>query len=59
MLNGREPAGIAGEAIARLNVYQQLDNERNSLIQVSMPAAIAIVATITTTTAIQRLAYTT
>ncbi|KAI8635615.1 hypothetical protein F5Y19DRAFT_461203 [Xylariaceae sp. FL1651] len=33
MLNGREPAGVAADATNRLNVYQQLDSERNSLFQ--------------------------
>ncbi|RYC65081.1 hypothetical protein CHU98_g1082 [Xylaria longipes] len=33
MANGREPTGLAGEALARLNVYHQLDGERDSLMQ--------------------------
>lgn len=31
--NGREPTGLAGEAMTRLSIYQQLDNERDNLIQ--------------------------
>ncbi|KAI1275583.1 hypothetical protein F5Y07DRAFT_369727 [Xylaria sp. FL0933] len=33
MANGREPSGIAGQALAQLGIYQQLDNERNSIMQ--------------------------
>ncbi|KAI2633313.1 hypothetical protein GGS21DRAFT_520064 [Xylaria nigripes] len=34
MLNGDESSGFSGDALlSRLNVYQQADNERNSLIQ--------------------------
>lgn len=33
MLNGRESTGLVDQAIARLNIYQQLDGERDNLIQ--------------------------
>ncbi|KAI0450959.1 hypothetical protein F5B21DRAFT_408399 [Xylaria acuta] len=33
MVNGREPTGLAGEALARLSIYHQLDGERDSLMQ--------------------------
>ncbi|KAI1419649.1 hypothetical protein F5Y12DRAFT_209008 [Xylaria sp. FL1777] len=33
MANGREPSGIAGQALAQLSLYQQLDNERDNLMQ--------------------------
>ncbi|KAI3335538.1 hypothetical protein F4824DRAFT_147431 [Ustulina deusta] len=33
MVNGREPSGIAGRALAQLGLYQQLDSERDSLLQ--------------------------
>ncbi|KAI3321183.1 hypothetical protein HD806DRAFT_503217 [Xylariaceae sp. AK1471] len=42
MLNGHEPTGLVGEALARLNVYHQLDNERSNLIQVSLLAIIIV-----------------
>ncbi|KAI0421515.1 hypothetical protein F5X98DRAFT_328544 [Xylaria grammica] len=33
MVNGREPSGISGQAIAQLNFYQQMDGERSNLMQ--------------------------
>ncbi|KAI0541983.1 hypothetical protein GGR58DRAFT_527759 [Xylaria digitata] len=33
MVNGREPSGIAGQALEQLRIYQQMDNERDSLMQ--------------------------
>lgn len=42
MLNGREPTGLVRDALDRLSIYQQLDSERNGLIQVSITGAILI-----------------
>ncbi|KAI1304010.1 hypothetical protein F5Y03DRAFT_384916 [Xylaria venustula] len=33
VVNGREPSGISGSALAQLNIYRQLDNERDNLMQ--------------------------
>ncbi|KAI1741416.1 hypothetical protein F4680DRAFT_64558 [Xylaria scruposa] len=33
VVNGREPTGFAGEAMARLEYYHQLDGERDNLMQ--------------------------
>ncbi|KAI0433736.1 hypothetical protein F5Y09DRAFT_328760 [Xylaria sp. FL1042] len=33
MANGREPSGIAGQALAQLGIYQRLDTERDNLMQ--------------------------
>ncbi|KAI0439669.1 hypothetical protein F4803DRAFT_28030 [Xylaria telfairii] len=33
MTNGHEPTGLAGEALARLGIYHQLDSERDRLMQ--------------------------
>lgn len=37
-LNGREPTGLTDDVMTRLSVYQQLDNERDNFMQVSMPS---------------------
>ncbi len=44
MVNGREPSGIAGRALAQLGLYQQLDSERDSLLQVSILEMMTIIA---------------
>lgn len=43
MLNGRESTGLVDQAIARLNIYQQLDGERDNLIQVSISGILTII----------------
>ncbi|KAH8161110.1 hypothetical protein CIB48_g7135 [Xylaria polymorpha] len=42
--NGHEPTGLAGEALARLGIYHQLDGERDRLMQVSLPNTIVAIA---------------
>lgn len=50
MLNEREPVSPAGNVLARLSIYQQLDDERHSLIQVSTPDSVMIIVITTTAT---------
>ncbi|KAF2966422.1 hypothetical protein GQX73_g7143 [Xylaria multiplex] len=33
MVNGREPSGVTGQALEKLRLYQQMDNERDTLMQ--------------------------
>lgn len=36
MVNGRQLAGVPESVLAQVNLYQQMDNDRYSLIQVSI-----------------------